>query len=107
MLPLLAALGCGFLIGSRQWLPEPGRAWTRRFVNGVLILLLFCVGAKVGSHPQVLSQLGRFGWKSGGLALASTAASAAAAWLWSLWEERSRRRRGAALPTGDGLHHNP
>jgi len=84
MLLLLATLGCGFLIGSRHWLPEPGRAWSRRFVNGALILLLFCIGAKIGSHSQVLSQLGRFGWEAAGLALTSTAASAAAAWLWSL-----------------------
>lgn len=84
MLLILAALGCGFLVGSKGWLPRRVRPWTRRFVNGALLLLLFCIGAKIGAHPQLLSQLGRFGWAAGGLAFASTAASVAVAWLWSL-----------------------
>jgi uncharacterized membrane protein YbjE (DUF340 family) len=85
MLLLLAALGCGLLIGSRGWLPERARAWTSRCVNGTLLLLLFCVGAEIGSQEQVLHHLGRFGLAAALLAVAATAASAGAAWAWARW----------------------
>jgi uncharacterized membrane protein YbjE (DUF340 family) len=85
MLLLLAALGCGLLIGSRGGLPERARTWTGRFVNGTLLLLLFCVGAEIGSQEQVLRHLGRCGLAAALLSVAATAASAGAAWAWSRW----------------------
>ncbi len=75
MTVFFTCLAVGLLVGYRGWLPERALAWTGRITTGGLYLLLFTMGAKIGTNPAILNNLGSLGWQAAVLAVAAVTGS--------------------------------
>lgn len=76
-----SCLAAGLFLGNRGLLPQRLLRLTDKVTLGGLYLLLFTMGAKIGTDPVVLSNLAALGWQALVLALAAVAGSVACLWL--------------------------
>lgn len=72
---IFAALTIGFYIGVKDLLPEHWYQRTGHLTTGGLLLLLWAMGAQIGSDQALLNQLASLGLKAAFLALGSVTAS--------------------------------
>jgi len=70
-----SCLAIGLFIGWRGLLPQRLLPLTDKVTLGGLFLLLFTMGAKIGTDPVVLANLGTLGWQALALAAAAVAGS--------------------------------
>lgn len=74
MLTIIGALALGFALGQRGWLGKAG-AWAGPASTAGVALLLFLIGAKIGSDPEITQALGTLGLEAALYAMAAVAGS--------------------------------
>ena len=87
-----AALLIGAVVSVTRRVPEPLFPWLTRLTTLGLVVLLFTMGAGIGSNPAVLGNLQTLGYQAALLALSTSTGSVVAVWL--------LHAAGALRPTG-------
>lgn len=77
MLNVIGALGVGFVLGRRGWLGKAA-AWAGPAGTAGVALLLFLMGAKIGSDAELRQGLATLGLEAAVYAVAAVAGSLAA-----------------------------
>lgn len=88
MLLILGAVLLGCLLGALGRVPSPILPWVERLMGAGLAMLLFSMGASIGTNPQIVGSLPALGLKAALLAAGAVLGSVLAAWL--LQQRRSR-----------------
>ena len=78
ILMIFSSMIVGIIIGHFRLIPSGQMSKIHHFILISLMGMLFALGAKVGSDPDVLGKLGQIGWKSFVIAMLSMIGSALA-----------------------------
>lgn len=92
MSEIIWALVAGILVGFFSLLPKKILNNLNHFSLAALILLLYSMGAKLGSDRQLMAQLGQIGLQSLGLAVSAIVGSTALVYCYA----KLRRSAGPA-----------
>lgn len=60
VLTIIGALALGFILGRQGWLGKAG-VWVGQACTAGVVLLLFLIGAKIGSDAEITQALGTLG----------------------------------------------
>jgi len=74
LLSIIGALALGFVLGQRGWLGKAG-AWAGPASTAGVALLLFLIGAKIGSDAEIIQTLGTLGLEAALYAVAAVTGS--------------------------------
>ncbi|NLY55030.1 MAG: lysine exporter LysO family protein [Firmicutes bacterium] len=91
MSAIIWALVAGILVGFFSLLPNKILANLNHFSLAALILLLYSMGAKLGSDRMLMAQLGQIGIESLGLAVSAIVGSTALVYCYAKVRRRSGR----------------
>jgi len=97
---LILSLAFGFLLGWRDILPSRFDEEGSRVTSASLVILLFLMGATIGSNREIISQLALLGWNAFCISALSVLGSIASTWAFF-------RRRSPEGPTGGPQPQDP
>ncbi|MBO8126364.1 MAG: LysO family transporter [Firmicutes bacterium] len=97
MSTIFLALGAGFLVGLFGLVPKLVQDRLHYLSTGALILLIYTLGAKLGSDRKLMADISRLGLESIGLALSGVAGSLLLVFVYE--KQRKARRRRAQKST--------
>jgi predicted permease len=89
---ILAIMCLGILVGAR-FFPERFQKANSYLQMAATFVLIFCMGVKLGSRPDFLSEIQSLGWLSLISFLLPTAAATALVYLLSRWFAAKKMKR--------------
>lgn len=75
---ILATLGAGIIIGWNKWVPARCLPWVSKAMLAGVLIILFTMGAEVGSDQRLLTHLDTIGLRAFVLAVVTIVGSIAA-----------------------------